>query len=162
MYSSLSLKQQEFLFVLYQMLRDAPLSAHGRYRTFETAAVDLQPWHIDSISVKALEQLVINRNAKGLRRGHRMARKARADHMFDEATSMTQYEMLSYFYKNDVVTIITSEENAHDGDAHWSASIPVPPDRLKGGSYSLYATVTDVAWAVQALADYSASQVQES
>ena len=47
-----------FLFNLYQILRAAPLSEHGRYRTFETAAVDSLPWHIDCISVKALEQLV--------------------------------------------------------------------------------------------------------
>lgn len=161
MYSSLTIAQQAFLFNLYQILRAAPLSEHGRYRTFETAAVDLQPWHIDSISVKALEHLVSNRNAKGLRRGHRMARKARADHMFHHSTSMSQDEMLLYFYENDVVTIITSEENAQDGDTHWSNAIRVPPERLKGGSYSLYATKADIAWAAQEYANYLAGQVEE-
>lgn len=162
MQTSLTLEQQEFLYTLYKILRDAPLSAHGRYRTFETAAVDLQPWHIDSISVNALNQMVSTRTGKGLRRGHRMARKDRAAHMFDEDVSMERDAMLSYFYGNDVVTIITADENSQDGDSHWSDVIPVPIERLKGGSYSMYATRADVAWAARELANYLSVQLGKS
>ena len=161
MYTSLTHQQQSFLYGLYLSLRDSPLTDHGRYRTFETAAVDFQPWHIEGISVNALEQLVTNRSAKGLRRGHRMARKDRAAHMFHEDVEMNQHQMLSYFYENDVVTVITSDENAEDGDAHWSDVIKVPPERLKGGSYSMYATKADIAWAAEELAKYLKSKVNE-
>lgn len=154
--------QKNFLYALYLMLRSAPLTAHGRYRTFESAAGDLQPWHIDGISLKALEQLVSTRSAKGLRRAHRMARKERAERIFDAGAPMERDPMLAYFYENDVVTLVTAEENAQDGIAHWSAAIPVPIERLKGGSYSTYATKLDVVWAAGQLAAHLASQLEES
>lgn len=159
MYSSLTPEQQKFLFELYQSLRKSPLSEHGRYRTFETAAVDFKPWHIGWISLDALEQLVANRSAKGLRRGHRMSRKDRAAYMFDKNVEMDQHQMLSYFFENDIVTVITSDENAQDGDGHWSDLVAVPDKHLKGGSYSTYATKADVAWAAQELANNLASKV---
>ena len=153
--------QKEFLYSLYLLLKSAPLTPHGRYRAFEAAAGDLQPWHIEGISLKALEQLVAKRSAKGLRRAHRMARKERAIRIFDCHTPMEREDMLSYFYDNDVVTLVTAEENAEDGVAHWSAAIPVPAERLRGGTYSTYATKVDVLWAAQQLAAHLAAQLPE-
>jgi hypothetical protein len=160
MHWSLTPEQQDFLYELYTLLHKSPLSPHGRYRTFETAAVDIQPWHIDSISTKALEHLVTTGKAKGLRRGHRLARKDRAAHMFDATKEMSRDEMLTYFYKNDVVTVITAEENYQDGDEHWSSLVPVPIERLKGGTYSMYATKADIAWAAQELVAHLAKAAE--
>lgn len=155
MQSTLTSQQVDFLYNLYLTLREAPLSKHGRYRTFETAAVDLCPWHIDAISVAALEHLVTTRKAKGLKRGHRMARKERGEQLFGaSAQVMSKEAMLEFFFENDRVTMITGEENALDGISHWSEQVPVPQERLKGGSYSPYATKDDVAWADEALRTY--------
>jgi hypothetical protein len=153
--------QKKFLYALYLLLKIAPLTPHGRYRAFEAAAGDMQPWHIEGISVKALEQLVSTRSAKGLRRAHRMARKERAVRIFDCDAAMERDDMLSYFYDNDVVTLVTAEENAEDGVTHWSTAIAVPAERLKGGSYSTYATKSDVVWAAEQLAVHLASHLDE-
>ena len=153
--------QKDFLYSLYLLLKSAPLKPHGRYRAFEAAAGDLQPWHIEGISVKALEQLVTTRSAKGLRRAHRLARKERAARIFDCDAPMERDDMLSYFYDNDIVTLVTAEENAEDGVARWSSTIAVPAERLKGGTYSTYATKADVVWAAQQLAVHLACQLEE-
>lgn len=159
MHANLTLDQADFLYSLYLILQQAPLSKHGRYRTFETAAVDLYPWHIDSISLNALEHLVSERSAKGLRRGHRMARKERGEKLFGEgAPCLTQELMLDFFFENDCVTLITGQENALDGIAHWSAQISVPKEYLKGGSYSPYATRADIDWAEDELRKHHASR----
>jgi hypothetical protein len=148
MHATLTAEQSDFLYDLYLTLRGAPLTKHGRYRTFETAAVDICPWHIDAISLDALEHLVKNRAAQGLKRGHRMARKQRGEQLFgDGAPIMAKDAMLHFFFDNDRVTLITSQENAQDGVDHWSEQIPVPKAYLKGGSYSPYATKADIAWA---------------
>jgi hypothetical protein len=152
-------KESDFLYSLYLMLRQAPLSKHGRYRTFEAAAVDLRPWHIDAISLSALEHLVTERVTKRLKRGHRMARKARGEQLFGEgAPILTKAVMLDFFFENDCVTLVTSQENATDGIDHWSAQIPVPTVRLKGGSHSPYATRADIAWAEVELREHLASR----
>lgn len=159
MHSNLTPQQADFLYNLYLIMREAPLSKHGRYRTFETAAVDLCPWHIDAISIAALEHLVTSRKAKGLKRGHRMARKERGEQLFREgAPTMIKDAMLTFFFDNDRVTMITGEENALDGISHWSKQIAVPNERLKGGSYSPYATKDDIAWAEDALAEHRRAQ----
>lgn len=158
MHADLTPQQADFLYGLYLTLRQAPLSKHGRYRTFETAAVDMCPWHIDSITLKALEHLATERTAKGLKRGHRMARKKRGEHLFNEDTSLMSKEaMLNYFFENDRVTLIMGQENALDGIGHWSEQIPVPKEYLKGGSYSPYATKADIAWAEDTLRKYRES-----
>lgn len=155
MHANLTLTQSDFLYNLYFILRSAPLTMHGRYRTFETAAVDMSPWHIDAISLDALEHLVTERTAKGLKRGHRMARRERGEQLFgDGMPVMTKEAMLYFFFNNDRVTMITGEENAQDGVDHWSEQIPVPKEYLKGGSYSPYATKADIAWAEGELRRY--------
>lgn len=52
--------------------------------------------------------------------------------MFDKDVAMDQHQMLSYFYRNDVVTVITSDENTQDGDGHWSDVIAVPDKHING------------------------------
>lgn len=150
----------KFLFELYQFLLKAPLTPYGRYRTFENAAVDLQPLRLDSISLKALFHLVNEKSAKGLRRGHRMPRKERAAIMFDESTSWGESELLSFFYDNDAVTLITREENTKDGVLHWSPKIAVPPDILTTGSFSVKANHKDLRWASNALAEFLSTDDQ--
>jgi hypothetical protein len=161
MISSLSEEQKDFLYKLYLFLRKAPLSEHGRYRTFEAAASEVKPWYIDSISVAALEWLVTTGATKGLRRGHRVSRKTRATRMFDDPVSMGREEMLGFFYQNDLVTVVTAEENSKDGFGHWSATIPVPQERLKGGSFSISATKPDIAWAAREYANYLVGEVEK-
>lgn len=159
MHANLTSTQSDFLYNLYLMMREAPLTMHGRYRTFETAAVDICPWHIDSISVSALEHLVDKQTAKGLKRGHRLARKQRGEELFGDGTAiMSQGAMLRFFFENDCVTLITGDENVRDGIDHWSEQISVPKEYLKGGSYSPYATKTDIAWAKDALLEYQAAR----
>lgn len=160
MHANLSPAQSEFLYNLYLMMREAPLTMHGRYRTFETAAVDICPWHIDSISLSALVHLANKETAKGLKRGHRMARKQRGEQLFSNITPlMSQDAMLRFFFENDCVTLITGDENVKDGIDHWSAQILVPKEYLKGGSYSPYATKADIAWAQDALRRYPDNQM---
>ena len=160
MHTNLSSAQSDFLYNLYLVLREAPLSVHGRYRTFETAAVDMRPWHVEAISLDALRHLVKERKPKGLRRGHRMARKDRGKHLFAEgAPVMSKDEMLHFFFENDRVTLVTGPENGKDGIAHWSAQIPVPEGRLKGGSYSPRVNREDLDWAEGELRRFEAGQL---
>jgi hypothetical protein len=155
MHANLTTTQSDFLYNLYLMMRAAPLTMHGRYRTFEAAAVDICPWHIDAISLNALAHLVNKETAKGLKRGHRMARKQRGEQLFSDFTRvMSQDVMLRFFFENDCVTLITGDENAQGGIDHWSEQIPVPKEHMKGGSYSPYATKADIAWAKDVLRRY--------
>lgn len=160
MHTHLNSAQSDFLYNLYLVLREAPLSMHGCYRTFETAAVDMRPWHVEAISLEALRHLVSERKATGLRRGHRMARKERGEQLFAKGVPvMSKDEMLHFFFENDRVTLVTGPENGKDGIAHWSAQIPVPEGRLKGGSYSPRVNRADLTWAEDALRRYEAGQL---
>jgi hypothetical protein len=145
--SPLDSQQSTFLFNLYKALRKSPLTLHGKYRTFETAAVDMMPWQIEKISLNALVHIVQEGSATGLRRGHRMQRKERAAIMFDPATEMNIDDMLEFFFSNDKVTLITTSENASHGQSHWSEQVNVPQHILRGGSYSVYASIADIEWA---------------
>ncbi|CAN7476110.1 hypothetical protein [Massilia sp. LjRoot122] len=149
----------DFLFDLYLQLRAAPpsLPLSGRYRTFETAAVHICSWHIDAISVNALQHLVKKRTAKGLRRGHRMARKDRGIAMFDpKVAPMLKKAMLEFFFENDRVTLVTAGENGRNGIRHWSPQLPVPEELFRGGSYSVVVTPADLKWARATLRQYEA------
>jgi len=42
-YKNMNSTQSDFLYSMYLVLREAPLTIHGRYRTFETIAVDIFP-----------------------------------------------------------------------------------------------------------------------
>lgn len=140
--------EADFLYGLYLFLFNSSLlSLHGKYRAFETAAVDIFPWSITHISAKALEHLVTNGTAKGLRRGHRMQRKTRGEQLFDRLAPSNKAEMLEFFLENDKVTLVINKENGTHGIEDWSLQIEVPPHILVGGSYSVYATMIDKAWA---------------
>lgn len=150
---------RDFLYKLYLQLREAPLplSLYCRYRTFETAAVDICSWHIDAISINALEHLVRERTAKGLRRGHRMARKERGAALFDpEIEPMKKKAMLNFFFENDRVTLVTAAENGKNGIQHWSPQILVPDGLFQGGSYSVAVKPADLQWAEDTLRQYKA------
>jgi len=139
--------EADFLYGLYLFLFNSSLSPHGKYRTFETAAVDIFPWSITHMTAKALEHLVTKGTAKGLRRGHRMQRKTRGEQLFDRSAPSDKAEMLEFFLENDKVTLVINEENGTHGVEAWSHQVEVPSHILVGGSYSVYATMIDKAWA---------------
>lgn len=158
-------KLRAFLYDLYLALHAAPatLSLTGRYRTLETAAVAICSWHIDAISVEALEHLLTERTAKGLRRGHRMARKERGARLFDQTVPpMGKAAMLRFFFENDRVTLVKTSENGKNGVDHWSAQIAVPPGYFEKGSYSVTVEQRDLDWAEEALRRYRAESKKKT
>lgn len=115
---------------------------------------------MEAISLDALRHLVKERKSKGLRRGHRLARKTRGEQLFADGTSvLTKHEMLRFFFDNDKVTVITGSENGKDCIEHWSPQILVPEGILRGGSYSLRVNRQDLTWAEKELRRYEDSHL---
>ncbi len=84
-----------------------------------------------------------------------MARNERGAALFDiTVPAMEKDVMLVFFFENDRVTWVTENENRHSGERHWSQKIPVPPEYLKGGSWSVALNKKDLSWADAAWAAY--------
>lgn len=135
------------LYALYVTLFDSKFAPATKQRCFEAAGIELRPWLITHISQNALAHMVKERNATGLRRGHKMSRSDRANAIFGSGQKLQQDELLTFFYENDTVTLVTAAENATDGTKHWSTRITVPTGRLTKGSYSVAVAIPDLLWA---------------
>lgn len=128
----------QFLYTLYKLLFDASVDLRIKQRTFETAADSKNSWRVVSISQYALEHIAKTGDAKGLQRGHLLARIDRAKHLFECSEPLSQEQLLDYFFEHDTVALITKAENAKDGCNHWSKIREVPDGMFTAGSFSIY------------------------
>lgn len=137
----------DFLYCLYNLLFTAEsLSLRTKQRTFETAADSKNSWRVVSISAAALEQLIKTGTAKGLRRGHVLTRKSRAEYLFNRKSPLKAKALLAYFFEHDTVALVTKAENSRDGTQHWSKLHPVPEELFTAGSFSIYVRKKELEW----------------
>jgi len=138
---------QDFIYKLYWLLFQTPVSLRTKQTTLETAAVNLYSWKIVCISRKALQSVIRTKSAEGLRRGHPLKRAERAKKLFEITKPMNQSEFISYYFQHDTVALVISEENNKHGTDHWSELYDVPEGRLVSGSFSVRLGPGDLAWA---------------
>jgi len=89
--------------------------------------------------LQAVEHIRETGAAKGLQRGHILSRVERAKELFDRGSSMSKDELLTYFFENDTVALVTKAENSRMGARHWSKLFAVPEGLFNAGSFSIYA-----------------------
>jgi hypothetical protein len=128
----------QFLFTLYKLLFAAAVDLRTKQRTFETAADSKNSWRVVSVSKSALAHIARTGEAKGLQRGHLLARAERAKYLFERLEPLDQDQLLNYFFEHDTVALVTKSENAKDGGDHWSELYEVPEGMFTAGSFSIY------------------------
>jgi hypothetical protein len=100
-----------------------------------------------SISADALHVLRSTGSAKGLQRGHILARIDRANFLFDRRVPLERNELRRYFFEHDTVALVTKAENSRSGVRHWSALHEVPEGLFNAGSFSICARKgKELAW----------------
>jgi hypothetical protein len=137
----------QFLHTLYKLLFAAAVDLRIKQRTFETAADSKNSWRVVSISENALAHIAKTGEAKGLQRGHLLARVERAKYLFERDAPLSQDQLLAYFFEHDTVALVTKAENAKDGGNHWSVLHEVPEGMFTAGSFSIYVRKSkEVPW----------------
>jgi len=139
--------RQEFLYELYLLLfKHDVIDTRVKQRTLESAAETKAMWRIVEISEKAIEHIKEHRNAKSLRRGHRLSRFDRAKYLFERAKPLQKKKMIEYFFAHDTTVLVTQEENNLHGDGHWSPLLPVPDHVFTSCGFAVYVKKSDLEW----------------
>ena len=153
-HQSLSKAQQAELYAIYVLLCNSSFPLPNKQAAFESAADGQHSWPIVRVTVKALQYIAENGHADLLRRAHGTKRADRARHMFAKGQTMTQSELLEYFFGLDPVTLAMAKTEAGPhGHGHFSDQVDVPDGLFTKSGKGTTIYEPEFTWAKEVMND---------
>lgn len=151
---TLTLSEQDDLYLVYVALFRSCLPITSKQRSFEAAIDGAHSWSINHATLAALTHLCTEGSCDGLRRAHIFDRKERARVMFKvPGEPMAQGRLFEYFFLHDAVVLATKAQNKKDGQKDWGPLYAIPAGLFSIPGMKAVAREDELKWANRILTD---------